>query len=243
MEFLMRCLVTSTGLLRLVPALIFSAALVHAGQNLAINASFENIGTDGADTSYGPAASPPDSPSAADSWMVWNSAILPLTLTQPTTSTAYCVNASVDVNCKSGNTAGGFQPNAIDGTHTLHVTTNAANSGIFQAFLPANTGPQSVVWSLWIYVVTGQVDAAVGNDGGTFPDRLDQFTTTTGQWQQLTSQNDAANSPANEITIYSVNRGAEFFVDAVDIDIPEPGTVFGAASALLLLAGYGLRRR
>jgi MYXO-CTERM domain-containing protein len=40
-----------------------------------------------------------------------------------------------------------------------------------------------------------------------------------------------------------VSAGANFFVDAADVETPEPGTVFGAASALLLLAGYGLRRR
>jgi len=227
-------LVTSTGLLRLVPSLIFSAVLVQAGQNLVLNPSFELIGPDGADTSLGPAASPPDFPSAALDWMIWNNATL-----TPTTSTAYCANGSADPACK----VGAFQPPAIDGTHTLHVVTDSSSSGVFQQFLPLNAGPMDVVWSIWIYVVSGQVAVAVGNGGGTHPVGAGQITSTTGVWQQLNSHNDPTNSPANEITIYSASAGANFYVDAADVESPEPGTVFGAASALLLLAGYGLRRQ
>jgi hypothetical protein len=230
----MRCLVTSTGLLRLVPALIFSAAFVQAGQNLVLNPSFELIGPDGADTSLGPAASPPDAPSGAADWLIWNNAGL-----TPTTSTAYCANGGVDPACK----ASGFQPPAVDGTHILHVVTDSSSSGVFQQFLPVNTGPMDVVWSIWIYVVSGQVGVGVGNGGGTHPAAANQLTSTTGVWQQLISQNDPTNAPANEITIYSITPGANFFVDAADVEAPEPGTLFGAASALLLLAGYGLRRR
>jgi hypothetical protein len=230
----MRCLVTSTGLLRLVPALMFSAVLVQAGQNLVLNPSFELIGPDGADTSLGPAASPPDAPSGAASWLIWNNAGL-----TPTTSTAYCVNASADPACKIG----AFQPAAVDGTHTLRVVTDSLGSGIYQQFLPLNAGPMDVAWSIWIYVVSGQVGVGVGNGGGTHPAAANQLTSTTGVWEQLVSQNDPTNAPANEITVYSVSQGANFFVDLADVETPEPGTVFGAASALLLLAGYGLRRR
>jgi hypothetical protein len=230
----MRCLVTSTGLLRLVPALICSAVLLQAGQNLVLNPSFELIGPDGADTSLGPAASPPDAPSGAASWLIWNNAGL-----TPTTSTADCVNASADPACK----VGAFQPSAIDGTHTLHVVTDSSSSGVYQQFLPLNTGPIDVAWSIWIYVISGQVAVAVGNGGGTHPAGVDQLTSTTGSWQQLNSHNDPTNSPANEITVYSVSPGANFYVDLADVETPEPGTMFGAASALLLWAGYGLLRR
>jgi hypothetical protein len=230
----MRCLVTSTGLLlRLVPAVIFSAVLVQAGQNLVLNPSFELIGPDGADTSLGPASSPPDSPSGAADWLIWNNAGL-----TPTTSTAYCANADSDPACKIGS----FQPTAVDGTHTLHIATDSPGSGIYQQFLPVNTGPMDVVWSIWIYVVSGQVGVGVGNGGATHPVGADQLTNTIGLWQQLISQTDPTNTPANEITVYSVGQGANFFVDAVVVDNPEPANIFGTVAALLLLAGYRLRR-
>jgi len=228
---------TSTGLLRLVPALIFSTVLAQAGPNLVLNPSFENVGPSGADTSLGPAASPPDAPSGAASWLIWNNAGL-----TPTTSTAYCANGSADPACK----VGAFQPTAIDGTHTLHVVTDSVSSGVFQQFLPVNTGPMDVVWSIWIYVVIGQVGVGVGNGGGTHPVGAAQETNTTGAWEQLVSQNDPTNSPANEITIYSTSSGANFYVDAASVasfTAPEPASIFGAASGLLLLAGYRLRRR
>ncbi len=240
---------TSTRIVRLFPALVLSLAFIpvglQAGPNLVLNPSFENLSPGGADTSFGPAVSPPQGPTGALSWNSWNS-------NSGTTSTADCLNApSGDPNCTPSI---GTQPTAIDGLRTLHVTTDVADSGIWQAFLPANTGPMDVVWSVWIYVVTGQVDVAVGNGGTTSPDQPNEFTSGTGVWQNLTGHNsqNANNSPANEITIYSVRnltggpQGAEFYVDAVSVtgpDIPEPGTIFGAASALLLFAGYRLRRR
>jgi hypothetical protein len=128
--------------------------------------------------------------SAATGWPVWNNL-------SGTTTTELCTATA----CPSGSTP----PAApIDGVSTLHVTTTAASSGVYQLFPKATL----TSGSLWLHVVSGTVLAYLLGPGGT----VAQETSSTGViWLP------ANGAIFNEIVIYSQGGAAEFYVDAVEI--------------------------
>lgn len=122
------------------------------------------------------------------------------------------------------------------GDTMLHVTTTGQLNGVFQNFLLFNTGPNEVISSAWVYVLSGQVGIGTGNGGNT---SLDTFSSTTGQWEFLQASNGV--SPANEFIVYSASSGgADFYVDLASVDrppdpkpVPEPSTIFGLVAVSL----------
>ena len=115
----------------------------------------------------------------------------------------------------------------------LEVTTSGDWSGIYQPFLPFNTGPVVAIGSAWLYLNSGCVGVGVGNDGNT---GVTVSTCVTGQWIKLTTLNGV--SPANEFIVYTTTAGgADFYVDnAFASAVPEPASltllVFGAAEVV-----------
>ncbi|NEO45265.1 MAG: PEP-CTERM sorting domain-containing protein [Moorea sp. SIO4A3] len=203
-----------------VSSSIFNFALIgletNSAQatNLLFNSSFENglpIGQETTLTTLGGGLS------AATDWNTWNN-------TGATTTTE-------------------LLPSTLaNGADTmLHVTTNGQNNGIFQVFLPFNTGPNEVISSAWVYALSGRVGIGTGNGGGT---GLDTISTTIGEWEFLQASNGL--SPANEFIVYSASaEGAEFYVDLASIEqppepssVPEPGTILG-----LMTVGVGILLR
>jgi len=94
------------------------------------------------------------------------------------------------------------------GARMIHVVTNGDRNGLVQVFGPFNTGPAQTVASAWVYVRKGKVGIGTGNGGNT---GIDALTVTQGKWEYLQACNGA--SPANEFIVYSVEGGADFYVD------------------------------
>ena len=117
----------------------------------------------------------------------------------------------------------------------LHVSAGSG-AGLFQRFLPIDTGPTQVFASSWIYVLTGQVGIGTGNDGNT---HLDILTSGTGYWEFLQAPNGI--SPANEFIIYSFNGPAEFYAENAGVTVPEPGILI--LLGISMASVVGLRRR
>ena len=184
--------------------------------NMLENPSFETIGPIGSPTSFtgiGNGGSPKYS--AAQDWLVWNN-------TFGTTTTELLPSTLL----------GG-------GAQMIHVTTDGDVNGLFQAFLPSPTGPNDVIGSIWIYVISGQVGFGTGDDGNT---NFDKLTSGTGHWEFLQAPNGI--SPANEFIIYSVHGQAEFYAENASVapHAPEPTTMLLLGSGLIGLAGYGRKR-
>ena len=176
------------------------------------NSSFEEVGPNGSSTSF--TGLEGGGSSAANNWWVWNNT--------PGTTTTELLPSTL--------------PNG--GDKMLHVTTQW-NSGIWQPFLPYNTGPNEVISSAWVYVISGNVGIGTGNGGNT---GLNVISSTTNQWQLLQVRNFV--SPANEFIVYSTSSsGAEFYVDMARVEpvekksVPEPCSVFG----LLAIGALGAK--
>ena len=151
--------------------------------------------------------------SAAQDWLMWN-------------------------NTNAVSSTGLYTPPpglAGSGTYSILVTTSGDDNGIYQTFLPGNTGPNSAIGSVWVYVLQGSVGMGTGNGGDTL---LDTTTSVHDQWVQLSAPNGV--SPANEFIVYSASAGgATFYVDNADVEaVPEP-----AAWAGLALGAVALVRR
>jgi len=155
--------------------------------------------------------------SAADSWGVWMNEC-----------NGYMETALVPSTLPGG------------GDYMLEVTFDGLYSGIYQEFLPFNTGPAHAFGSAWIYLKSGScVGIGMGNDGSF---SVTSSTCVARQWIHLTTLNGV--SPANEFVVYSIIPSGfvltDFYVDNVSVtSIPEP------ASMTLLLVGTAevLRRR
>ena len=152
--------------------------------------------------------------SAADGWRIWNNSF--------------------------ATTATDLLPSTLPsgGSQMIHVDTTGNNNGLFQVFLPFNTGPNSVISSAWVYVINGKVGLGTGNGGNT---GLNVISSTTGEWEFLEAVNGV--SPANEFIIYSASQnGAEFYVDLASVelapnptDVPESSVTFGLAAIFGLM--------
>ena len=145
--------------------------------------------------------------SAATNWSIWN-------IDAGTTTTELCTASS----CPSGSTP----PAPVDGTQTLHVTTTAAYSGVYQHF------PQTplVGATLWLKVIGGAVTVTLMGPNGS----VAVGATGTG-FVTVPANGDAF----NEITIYSEDGPAEFYVDAVTLTAPpvtNPSFEQGSSSAV-----------
>ncbi len=90
----------------------------------------------------------------------------------------------------------------------IHVTTTGSYSGLVQVFLPLNTGPEHVISSAWVFVKSGRVGIGTGNGGN---GGIDDTNSAIGRWELIRGCNGI--SPANEVVIYSVSDGADFYVD------------------------------
>lgn len=182
------------------------------------NPSFEIAGPGGASVSFTGVLG--GGASAAADWLIWNNSA-------GTTATELCAAGG----------CGGSSPAPPDGLYAIHVSTDAADSGIVQQFLPDNTGFAQAATSVYLYIVSGTVGFGAGNAGNT---AFNATLSTTGQWVLLQVPNSAANTPVNEITLYASGGPAEFFADMVDVQdsaqaVPEP-----SGMAALGLAGLGL---
>jgi PEP-CTERM motif len=118
----------------------------------------------------------------------------------------------------------------------IEVTTNGYANGIWQQYLPTNTGPTSAFGSAWVYINSGCVGIGIGNDGNT---GATSSTGVTGQWVNLTTLNGV--SPANEFIVYTtVAGGADYYVDNAWVSVvPEPASL----TLLAIGACAALRRR
>ncbi len=197
-----------SSLLAVVPAILLATP---SRASLLVNGSVESAGPNGSSTTFTGLSA---GPCAASGWSTFHN-------TQSTTRT--------DLRTTT-------LPTAPVGSNMMYVSTGGLNNGIEQVFLPFNTGPASATFSVWVYVVRGQVGAGVGNGGNT---SLTSFSTTTGQWELLTGQNALSQSPANLFIVYaSTAGGADFYVDEA-IVVPAPS----AACALCATSLLAHRRR
>ena len=109
----------------------------------------------------------------------------------------------------------------------IHVTTNGGDNGLFQSFLPENTGPDHAIGSAWIYVISGQVGIGTGNDGAI---GFDALTVTMGQWEFLQAGNGVP--PANEFIIYAYG-GGHFYAENANVSpVPLPAAFLFLAPGL-----------
>lgn len=120
------------------------------------------------------------------------------------------------------------------GNYMIEVTTDGNANGLWQQYLPTNTGPVSAFGSAWVYLNSGCVGIGIGNDGNT---GTTSSTCVVGQWIQLTTLNGV--SPANEFIVYTTTAsGADYYVDNAWVSaVPEP------ASITMLVAGAGVALR
>lgn len=198
----------------LASAAAFLTSSAFAGVNLLLNPSFEIVGPNGSAVEHTGYALV--SESAAKEWYVFHN-IPGTTKTELLPST-----------CPDG------------GPLMLRVSTDSPSNGIEQVVFNFGEGPPCIKNSVWIYVVSGQVFIGAGNGGQT---GADAYTTTTGQWEQVSAQNSYC--PANLTIIYAASvGGAEFYVDLAEWreldcigptgDINQDGIVNGADLGLLL---------
>lgn len=94
-----------------------------------------------------------------------------------------------------------------DGGYMLAVEADSG-SGIVQAFLAPDEGPEEATGCVWIYLESGtSVAVGIGNGGNT---HTSMVLTENGKWERITVSNGV--SPANEIIIYAGGAGAYFYV-------------------------------
>jgi len=87
-----------------------------------------------------------------------------------------------------------------------HVVTYGTNNGVDQVISSFNTGPSAATFSVWVYVVQGEVGIGAGNGGDTGFTALDD---TPGKWVDVTGTQSA--SPVNNFIVYSFGSGVSDF--------------------------------
>ncbi|MEU2614198.1 SpvB/TcaC N-terminal domain-containing protein [Micromonospora sp. NPDC007271] len=96
------------------------------------------------------------------------------------------------------------------GGRMLHVITDGAGCGVAQPFLPAGTGPERVVASVWVRVVRGAVRIGTGDGADVAVDA----TTTAGPGGWVLVRAGNGRGPANRLVVAADGTGgAEFFLD------------------------------
>ena len=211
----------------------FSCAILLSASNatrvkadLVLNGDFEIVGTNGPTTTHSGTGGV--GPSAAANWGVFHQ------ITNP--------SATTETNWKTYTellipTILGSQDPPSD--HVLRVETSHHGNGIVQTFSPFGTGPNDALGSIWIFVngANQQVGVGIGNGGLT---QWSAFTSTTGQWEQLTFNN--LTSPVNEMTIFASGGAAEFYVDFASVSaVPEPCS--GSAGLVTGILALAFRRK
>ena len=160
-----------------------------ATHNLLTNPSFEQVGQDGP---YWDSRNVGKHPAAAG----WTNYI------SPSVHNPVMTEDLLPSTCPGG------------GTRMLHVTVNGYG-GIVQAFGKPGTGPTQANYSVWVFVVKGNVGAGVGNAGDTgFTSHSDPKRA--GSWQQLTGPQ--SQSPVSEFIVYGTDTDYnDFYVDLASV--------------------------
>lgn len=93
----------------------------------------------------------------------------------------------------------------------MHVKTTGGGQGIVNSDIPAGTAGVRI--TCWVYVVKGKVDFAYGPTG-TGIVRANSFTNC--KWERLEMIKKGTEA-CNQITVYSKDADAEFYIDAVSV--------------------------
>lgn len=101
-------------------------------------------------------------------------------------------------------------PNYVMG-NMMHVKTTLGGSGIVNSDIPAGTDKVKI--TCWVYVIKGKVDFAFGPTGSGV---VRAYSTTRCKWEKLEMLKSGSEA-CNQITIYSKDADAEFYVDAVSV--------------------------
>jgi hypothetical protein len=164
--------------------------------NLLRNASFEEVGPRGRSASFPGPAGADDARSAAADWTMHTSND----------------RANVTTELVKSKRPGG-------GASMLHVTAGSNEGGVYQLFAPDDRGPARVVASVWVFVTSGRVVLATGNEGLT---PTSTFSTTTGKWELLEACSDGKTTN-NWFVIYSTAvEGSDFYVDLASASKVKP---------------------
>ncbi len=164
--------------------------------NLLTNAGFEKPGPRGRTASFSGINGGDDTRSAAAGWTMHTSND----------------RAAVTTELVRTTRAGG-------GNSMLHVVAGSNEGGVYQLFDRDDHGPERVVASVWVYVNSGRVVLATGNEGVTPTYSL---STTTGQWEQLQACSDGKTTN-NWFVVYSTAvEGSDFFVDIAKVSEVRP---------------------
>jgi hypothetical protein len=101
-------------------------------------------------------------------------------------------------------------PNFVMG-NMMHVKTTLGASGIVNSDIPAGTSKAKI--TCWVYVIKGKVDFAFGPTGSGVVRTL---STTRCKWEKLEIIKSGSEA-CNQVTLYSKDGDAEFYVDAVSV--------------------------
>jgi len=101
-------------------------------------------------------------------------------------------------------------PNYVMG-NMMHVKTSLGGSGIVNSDITSGTGKVKIV--CWVYVIKGKVDFAYGPTGRGI---VRTYSSTTCKWERLEIIKSGTEA-CNQITLYSKDSDAEFYVDAFTI--------------------------
>ena len=93
----------------------------------------------------------------------------------------------------------------------MHVKTTLGGSGIVNSDIPAGTDKVKI--SCWVYVIKGKVDFAFGPTGSGV---VRTYSTTKCKWEKLEMVKSGSEA-CNQVTLYSKEADAEFYVDAVSV--------------------------
>lgn len=153
--------------------------------------------------------------------------------------------------------------NVVEGSASAHIT-GGDHDGLYQYGFFA---PSFYTASAWFYVNTGSAEIGLFDNGGS-TGAFSNPTTTTGQWEYVSTTNNLVSGSMGPV-IYGSEAGSDFYVDAFWLNpgetstspydpstgfnpnlqgetdlpaVPEPGT-FGLLGLGLLALGFKLRRK